>query len=201
MVGVIALASCSAPVIAFSRPAPLRGDRHAGADARRPRGPGLRRLRQHLRAARHLRRDGQGRGQHPPRRAADRQAAAGRGRHLDRARHGHPAHLGQGESPEDAAVTARTAAQAFANSISDNQLVMASLVDPAEPPDAPIQPRPPLIIATAALLGRWRPSCSRSRSSGCAAASRRRRTWPSSPTRRCSAASPAIAACSAARRG
>lgn len=60
---------------------------------------------------------------------------------------------GRAEDPEDAAVTARAAAQAFANSISDNKLVIASLVDPAEPPDEPIQPRPPLIIATAALLG------------------------------------------------
>jgi capsular exopolysaccharide synthesis family protein len=60
---------------------------------------------------------------------------------------------GRSESPEDAALTARSAAQAFTNSISGNKLVIASLVDPAEPPDEPIQPRPPLIIATAALLG------------------------------------------------
>ena len=60
---------------------------------------------------------------------------------------------GRSEDPEDAALTARSAAQAFANSISGNKLVIANLVDPAEPPDTPIQPRPPLIIATAALLG------------------------------------------------
>ena len=60
---------------------------------------------------------------------------------------------GRSESPQDAALTARAAAQAFANSISGNQLVVATLVDPAEPPDSPVQPRPPLIIATALLLG------------------------------------------------
>ena len=60
---------------------------------------------------------------------------------------------GTAESPADAALTARSAAEAFVNSISGNKLVIASLVDPAEPPESPIQPRPPLIIATAALLG------------------------------------------------
>jgi capsular exopolysaccharide synthesis family protein len=61
--------------------------------------------------------------------------------------------LGRASDPNDAAVTARAAAEAFVNSISDNQLVVASLVDPAEPPQEPVQPRPPLIVATAALLG------------------------------------------------
>jgi capsular exopolysaccharide synthesis family protein len=61
--------------------------------------------------------------------------------------------IGKASNPEDAALTARAAAQAFANSISGNQLVVATLVDPAEPPDSPVQPRPPLIIATALLLG------------------------------------------------
>jgi receptor protein-tyrosine kinase len=61
--------------------------------------------------------------------------------------------IGRAENPEDAAITARAAAQAFASSISGNQLVVATLVDPAEAPDSPVQPRPPLIIATALLLG------------------------------------------------
>lgn len=61
--------------------------------------------------------------------------------------------IGRAPSPDDAALTARAAAQAFAKSISGNQLVVATLVDPAEPPDSPVQPRPPLIIATALLLG------------------------------------------------
>src|SRR4051794_8159079 len=61
--------------------------------------------------------------------------------------------IGRATSPEGAALTARAAAQAFVNSISGNKLVVATLVDPAEPPDTPVQPRPPLIIATALLLG------------------------------------------------
>jgi len=61
--------------------------------------------------------------------------------------------IGKADTAEDAAVTARAAAEAFTSSIAGNQLVVATLVDPAEPPDTPVQPRPPLIIATAFLLG------------------------------------------------
>lgn len=61
--------------------------------------------------------------------------------------------VGRAKDPQDAALTARTAAEAFARSISGNRLVLVTLVDPAEPPGSPVQPRPPLIIGTAALLG------------------------------------------------
>jgi capsular exopolysaccharide synthesis family protein len=44
-------------------------------------------------------------------------------------------------------------AHAFLASIQDNRLVVGRVVDPAVAPSAPVQPRPPLIIAVSALLG------------------------------------------------
>jgi succinoglycan biosynthesis transport protein ExoP len=61
--------------------------------------------------------------------------------------------IGSDTTPRGAAETARAVAQAFLASIQDNQLVVGRVVDPAVPPDTPVQPRPPLIIAVSALLG------------------------------------------------
>jgi succinoglycan biosynthesis transport protein ExoP len=61
--------------------------------------------------------------------------------------------IGRDTSPQGATVTARLAAQAFLESIADNRLLTADLVNPAAVPSDPVQPRPPLIIGVAALLG------------------------------------------------
>jgi capsular exopolysaccharide synthesis family protein len=55
--------------------------------------------------------------------------------------------------PEEAAAEAAATAQAFTRSISGNQLMLATLVDPASPDDTPVQPRPPLLFGVAGLLG------------------------------------------------
>jgi capsular exopolysaccharide synthesis family protein len=55
--------------------------------------------------------------------------------------------------PEDAAAAAGAVAQAFEQSIRDNQVLVATLVDPPAPDATPIQPRPPLIIGVAIVLG------------------------------------------------
>lgn len=61
--------------------------------------------------------------------------------------------VGQDTDPAGAATTARLVAQAFLDSIADNGLLQAGVVDPAAAPTSPVQPRPPLIIAVSALLG------------------------------------------------
>jgi capsular exopolysaccharide synthesis family protein len=55
--------------------------------------------------------------------------------------------------PNTSAQAAGAVAQAFQDSIRDNQLLVATLVDPPSPELTPIQPRPPLIVGVAALLG------------------------------------------------
>jgi polysaccharide biosynthesis transport protein len=57
------------------------------------------------------------------------------------------------QDPNQAAVSARAVAQAFQESIQSNQVLDATLVDPPSPSTTPIQPRPPLIIGVAAVLG------------------------------------------------
>ncbi|HEX5925779.1 MAG TPA: Wzz/FepE/Etk N-terminal domain-containing protein, partial [Baekduia sp.] len=52
--------------------------------------------------------------------------------------------LGRDTDPEGAAVTARSAAQAFVNSLKGNGLLVPSIVNPAVASDTPLQPRPPL---------------------------------------------------------
>jgi succinoglycan biosynthesis transport protein ExoP len=59
---------------------------------------------------------------------------------------------GKADSADAAAQTARAAAQAFSESIANNRLVVATLVDPAEPPAEPVQPRPPLIMGVTGIL-------------------------------------------------
>jgi polysaccharide biosynthesis transport protein len=61
--------------------------------------------------------------------------------------------VGKDTSPQGAATTARVVAQAFLDSIEDNGLLQAGIVDPPTAPASPVQPRPPLIIAVSALLG------------------------------------------------
>ncbi len=56
-------------------------------------------------------------------------------------------------SPAAAASAAGATARAFQAGISNNRLLVATLVDPASPEATPIQPRPPLIIAVGTLLG------------------------------------------------
>ncbi len=60
---------------------------------------------------------------------------------------------GRARKPADAASTARATAEAFRQSLAGNRLLTADIVNPAEPPDHPVQPRPPLIIGIAAVLG------------------------------------------------
>lgn len=56
-------------------------------------------------------------------------------------------------NPGNAAREAQATAQAFQDSIADNRLVVATLVDPASPQSSPVQPRPPLLLGVAGLLG------------------------------------------------
>jgi capsular exopolysaccharide synthesis family protein len=60
---------------------------------------------------------------------------------------------GRARKPADAATTASATAEAFRQSLAGNPLLTAALVNPAEPPSTPVQPRPPLIIGIAAILG------------------------------------------------
>jgi tyrosine-protein kinase len=61
--------------------------------------------------------------------------------------------VGKDTDPVGAAVTARTVANVFVGSIQQNRLLIARVVDPAQVPTSPVQPRPPLIIAVSAVLG------------------------------------------------
>jgi receptor protein-tyrosine kinase len=56
-------------------------------------------------------------------------------------------------NPREAAAAASATTKAFQDSIAGNKLVVATLVDPASPNFSPIQPRPPLLIGVAAVLG------------------------------------------------
>jgi polysaccharide biosynthesis transport protein len=56
-------------------------------------------------------------------------------------------------SASDAATAASAIATAFSDSISQNQVLDATLVDPPVPSTSPVQPRPPLILLVAAVLG------------------------------------------------
>jgi receptor protein-tyrosine kinase len=59
----------------------------------------------------------------------------------------------KGEDPRETQNVARVTARAFVDSISSNPLLVAQVVDPAGLPVKPVQPRPPLIIAVALLIG------------------------------------------------
>jgi receptor protein-tyrosine kinase len=56
-------------------------------------------------------------------------------------------------SPARSAAAAEATASAFSDSIASNQLFDATLVDPPGPSTSPVQPRPPLILLVAAILG------------------------------------------------
>jgi receptor protein-tyrosine kinase len=56
-------------------------------------------------------------------------------------------------SPTEAAADAQALSLAFENQIRDNGLLIVQLVDAATVPTTPVQPRPPLIIASGLLLG------------------------------------------------
>lgn len=55
--------------------------------------------------------------------------------------------------PQAAMASADAVTEAFRRSFLDNQLLVAQVVDPAQLPTAPVQPRPPLIIAAGLFLG------------------------------------------------
>jgi len=59
---------------------------------------------------------------------------------------------GRARTPSDAAAIARAVATAFARSVASNPLIHVSVVDPAQLPDDPVQPRPPLIIGVSMLV-------------------------------------------------
>lgn len=59
----------------------------------------------------------------------------------------------KGEDPVEVRDVARVAALAFMQSVRSNPLLVAQLVDPAGVPYKPVQPRPPLILTIAFLLG------------------------------------------------
>jgi receptor protein-tyrosine kinase len=61
--------------------------------------------------------------------------------------------IGRDTDPQGAADTARTAAQALVARLSGNGLLVPSIVNPAVPSATPIQPRPPLILSVALILG------------------------------------------------
>ncbi|MFN2616412.1 MAG: polysaccharide biosynthesis tyrosine autokinase [Thermoleophilaceae bacterium] len=60
---------------------------------------------------------------------------------------------GRAGTQPDATLTARKVTQAFIQSVSANKLVTARVVDPASTPKKAVEPRPPLIVAAALLLG------------------------------------------------
>jgi capsular exopolysaccharide synthesis family protein len=60
---------------------------------------------------------------------------------------------GTDTSPQAAAETASAIARAFVHSIESNGLLVPSIVDPPVASSTPLQPRPPLIISIAAVLG------------------------------------------------
>ena len=75
-------------------------------------------------------------------------------RRIDGGRHRHPAHQrASPRAPQDAATAAQAIATAFSDSIAENQLLDATLVDPPVASTSPVQPRPPLVLLVAALLG------------------------------------------------
>jgi polysaccharide biosynthesis transport protein len=55
--------------------------------------------------------------------------------------------------PQNAADAASAIATAFSDSIAENQVLDATLVDPPVAASSPVQPRPPLILLVAALIG------------------------------------------------
>lgn len=57
------------------------------------------------------------------------------------------------EDPREAQNVARVAAQAFIQSLDSNPLLVAQIVDPAGLPVDAVQPRPPLILMVALLIG------------------------------------------------
>lgn len=61
--------------------------------------------------------------------------------------------MARSESPEDAALAAGAAARAFQASIADNDLLDVTLVEPPGASATPVQPRPPLILGVAGVLG------------------------------------------------
>ncbi len=61
--------------------------------------------------------------------------------------------IARSASPEQAAADANAVAAAFRASIATNSLVVATLVDQALPEASPVQPRPKLTLAVAAVLG------------------------------------------------
>jgi receptor protein-tyrosine kinase len=61
--------------------------------------------------------------------------------------------IGKDTSPAGARDTARATAQAFVESIEGNGIIVPSVINPAVEPSTPLQPRPPLIISMAAVLG------------------------------------------------
>src|ERR1700677_3519487 len=60
---------------------------------------------------------------------------------------------GTDTSPQGAAETASAISTAFVHSIENNGLLVPSIVDPPVASLTPVQPRPPLIISIAAVLG------------------------------------------------
>jgi capsular exopolysaccharide synthesis family protein len=60
---------------------------------------------------------------------------------------------GTDTSPQGAAETASAIARAFVHSIENNGLLVPSIVNPPVASTTPLQPRPPLIISLAAVLG------------------------------------------------
>jgi receptor protein-tyrosine kinase len=56
-------------------------------------------------------------------------------------------------NPRVASAAAQAVTKAFQDSIAGNKLVVATLVDPASPKFSPIQPRPPLLLGVAGVLG------------------------------------------------
>jgi len=61
--------------------------------------------------------------------------------------------IARSASPEQAAADANAVAAAFRQSIASNSLILATLVDQALPEASPVQPRPKLTLAVAAILG------------------------------------------------
>ena len=60
---------------------------------------------------------------------------------------------GRAGSPDRAAQNANAVAAAFTDSIRNNNLIVAAVVDPAQPQTDPVQPRPALSFAIAGVLG------------------------------------------------
>ena len=124
----------------------VRVDGDARAHARRQGGPGPRRVGQPLGAAQHVCGDREVERQ-PRARPASCSGTSSTAKSTPRRRAGAASCASpRAREPRRPAAAARPPPRRSQNSIADNKLMVATIVDPASPDDKPVQPRPPLLV-------------------------------------------------------